>query len=426
MRPSTDRVFARLGALKPEPEHHGFERIENVRSAKRVCVRPQNKKRYNAGMNVRRQIANRVWTFIALAVLTLTLSSAALAQSAAGDVKEEMETGLIATPQQRADKFLKEKDWAKLLAHARKWTREFPGESRAWQYLGQALLEQKNKSGAGDAFARAWALSDKQDFRIVEGLGDYYVTEKQFGKAEDAYRTALELRQQRAALWHKLAHVIFVGRREGWQSATAEALKQVLGFGQYVNDYDLWRRYAEILDVLGEDDDERYLAYRHVARLKVRDVDAWEKLYDIEIRRGNDEEVEKIAKILLSVNPQNAIANLHYGRKALAVRQDAKALDHFQIALASEQITGEQKSRIYMTMGDMHLQPADALPFYKNAISSDPANLAAWEQAVVMLKGMNRRAEAQTVYEHLLTVERKLKNNISPTQADAQILNGIQ
>lgn len=350
--------------------------------------------------------------------MALAVSSASAQEN---NVREELETGLIATPRQRAELFARNGEWEELAAHARKWTREFPGESEAWRYLGRAHRERGGAQAAVDAFSRAWELSDKKNFRIIESIGDAYADIKEWGEAEDAYRAAAKLRVRRGELWAKLADVIFLRRAPGWREDAAETLKKVLSFGQYVNDHGRWRQYAEILDALDADLEKQYVAYRHVVRLKVRDIPAWERLYEIEEARGRGERTEKIASNLLRLDRQNAVANLHFGMRALDGGQKKKAIEHLNIALENEGLPGPRRSRIYAALGDMHRRPAEALRFYRDAVKSDPANIAAWERAIVMLRGLNRRAEAQKVYEELLAAERKLKETgaLSPADADA-------
>lgn len=360
-------------------------------------------------------------SFAAAAILFFSAQIIFPASAQETDVREELETGIIATPRQRAELFVENEDWEKLAAHARKWTREFPGESEAWRYLGRAHRERGEPQAAVDAFSRAWELSDKKNFRIIESIGDGYAEIKEWESAEAAYRAATKLRDRRAELWAKLADVLFLARQPGWREDAARALKKVLSFGQYVNDHARWRQYAEILDVLDADLEQQYVAYRHVVRLKVRDIPAWERLYEIEETRGNDERTEKIADNLFRLDRKNAVANLHFGMRALDGGQRARAVEHLNIALENEEIPAARRSRIYAALGDIH-RPAAALQFYRDAVRSDPANITAWERAIVILRGQGRRAEAQKVYEELLAAERKLKRKGALSSADAPAL----
>ena len=337
------------------------------------------------------------------------------------DVSEELKSGFIASPEERAEQYIKSEDYGNLLLHAQKWTKNYPGDSNGWNYLGRALREQNDIKGSADAFGRAWELSDKKNYRIIESIGDIYYQEKEWENAEDAYRKAVELREARAVLWEKLAESIMKARAPAWKSEAAAALKMLLSFGEYVNDPKRWRQYAEILDLLNTDTNTLYRAYRHVVRLTVRDIGAWERLYDIETERGKEGEKAKIVRILYRLSPDNAIANLHYGMEVLDTHpRDARK--YLEIALKSDKISGARRAQIYVIFGDMEKYPARALENYRQAVVSDPANLGAWEKAIVRLRNLGRRRQAQAAYEKLLAVERKIQRNEKISENDAVIL----
>ena len=364
---------------------------------------------------------------VVLAVALMLPGGGAVAQTAADDIKTEIESGLIATPQQRAQYYVKNKDWNKLLAHAQQWTTNFPGEAQAWQYLGTARKSLNKTTEALDAFVRAWELSDKKNFRIIEDIADSYTAVKEWNKAEDSYATAVSLRPRRATLWIKWADSILYSQQYySWREDAARALKKALSLG-YANDYERWRQYAVLLDE-GEkkDIDEIYNAYRHVTRLKVKDVDAWRRLYEIETERQRPEEVEKIVGILFRIDKNDPYANLHYGLLALDGGQFPRARKHLEIALAAEHLSAARRSEIYMILGDIERPPDTALGYYKKAVENDLSNIPAWEQAIVMLRGLNRRQQAQAVEEQLLAVERKISRKEELTTADASELLGAQ
>lgn len=337
------------------------------------------------------------------------------------DVSEELESGFIASSEERADHYIRKEEFGKLLAHARKWTKNYPGDSEAWRYLGVALREKDDVAGSADAFDRAWKLSDKKDYRIKEGIGDIYFKIKEWGKAEDAYRTAIALRGDRARLWEKLADSIILARGAGWKVSAAAALKKMLSFAEYVNDRGRWREYADVLDLLEADADELYRAYRHIVRLTVGNIPAWERLYVIETERGNAGEAEKIAGILRRLDPQNPAANLHFGMRDLE-SNPAAAKKYLSTALESGKLSGRDSARIYVIFGDGEKSRAESLSYYKKAVESDPSNLGAWESAVVRLRSLGRRKKASAAYEGLLSVERKLARGEEIVAEDARVL----
>ena len=360
---------------------------------------------------------------IALTAAAGALSFTAAAQDVSSDVIEALETGVIATPMQRANIYLESEDWDKLLAFAQKWTAEFPGESEAWRYLGIAHKGRDESQPAADAFLRAWELSEQKDVRIIESVGDSYNEIKEWELAENAYRKAVALHPQNAALRTKLADMLWILRPPGWESEMIEGLEIALGSGEYVNDLNRWQQYAAVLDIAGADFATRYTAHRHVVRLDVKNVAAWETLYDIETARQKTKDADKIARMLARINPKNPVANLHYGNSALEEGRTEKAVEYFQVALEDDKLlTGARRSQIYTILGDTLSSPARALSFYRDAVESDPSNFAAWEQAVVMLRELNRRAESQTVFEQLLAAKRRFNDTGEVAPDAAQLL----
>ena len=357
--------------------------------------------------------------------LSAAMSSGVYAQSS-DNVREELESGLIATPSQRAEHYLKNEEWDKLLAHATRWTRDFPGESTGWHYLGQAMQAKKNQKGAADAYNRAWTLSDRKDYRIIESIADLYVSEKEWSKAVDAYKIAVKLRPRRAVLWEKLTASLFfrAGEPGSWEPEAAETLKKTLTFGQYVNSYELWQRYAFLQDGIGQDEEEQYRGHWHVVRLNPNDIPSWERLYELEKARGNVKESVEIIERLSRLDGKNAVANLHYGLIAAKGGRKTKADEYLNYALQDDRLSPSRRSRIYMILGDLRPAPLDALKYYRQAISAEPANLLAWEQAIIMLRGSNQRRLAQASYEELSVVEGKLSRNLPVTEADAQVILG--
>lgn len=337
------------------------------------------------------------------------------------DVSEELESGFIASPEERADYYLKNENYEKLLTHAKKWTENYPGDSNAWNYLAQALRAKNQIVESADAFNRAWELSNKRDFRIKESIGDIYFQEKEWEKAVDAYKAALELNDTRPSLWEKYTDSVLIAQPPAWRSSAAAGLKKMLSFGEYVNNAERWRQYTDILEMLNTDIDTLYSAYRHIVRLTVRDIGAWERLYDIETERGHEGEKEKIVRILYRIEPENALANLHYGLDTVK-KNPRDARKYLEIALKGEKLSETRRAQIYVIFGDMEKSPASALRHYQTAVQHDPANIGAWEKAIVRLRSLGRRYHAQKVYEHLLQLERKIQRKQEITPIDAEIL----
>ncbi len=340
-----------------------------------------------------------------------TPDNSAPSETAPEDVREELETGLIASPKQRAEYYVETKNFQRLLPHAQKWSSDYPADPDAWHYLGLARREEGDNAKAAAAFDFAWQLSGKKDFRARENIGDLYAEIKDWAKAEDAYRDAAALRQRRAVLWAKLSEAIILARRPGWEQSAVDALKRTLAFGQYVNKPELWRKYAEILELQKAPAKERYQAYRHVVRLQVKDTATWERLYDIEKERGNDKEADKIVRIISRIDPANAVANMHYGLLALDGGNLKRARSYLDGALSGDSVAPERRSQIYAMLGGLIPSASESLTYYRKAVESNPANIGAWEQAIIRLRNLGKREQAQAAYEQMRKVERKLKRN---------------
>ena len=379
---------------------------------------------YNAGMRLawlwRRRLA-----FSALVAAACIAPPSAVAREEE-DVRVEMETGLIATPPQRAAIYFQRQEWQKLAEHARQWVSDYPGESAAWNYLGLAQQGEGKTKDATDSFLTAWKLSDKTDHRIIESIGDSYAKIGQWQDAESAYATAADLQPHRGDLWRKLATASLQLPGDEWTKKAAAALKRTLTFDDYIDDFGLWQRYAAALEQSGAGLDDKYLAYRHILRLQPNLISAWERLHQIETARGRDDEVEKIVEHLYRLDTDNVVANLHYGDEAMRKDHPKEARHYYEIGLRHPGVTGERRSKIYMALGEMQETPGRALSYYRDAAIHDPANTAAWEQVFAILKGAGRRREAEKVYAGLLSIKRKLKNDRVLSDDDTAALLSIR
>lgn len=362
--------------------------------------------------------------FLGAALVLFT--AAAWAQSAGEvDISEELETGIIATPAQRARAYDKEGNWARLKEVSERWAREFPGESAAWQYLGKALQKLGEDGPAARAYSRAWDLSDQKNPHMMESAGDLYSRAEEHDKAEAAYRAALSVQPGEPRLWWKLTDAVLARRGESWRQDAIDALRHVLAFEEYKDSHKRWRQYAEILDQTGAPLDEQYLAYRQTARTHPGDIAAWERLYEIESARENHEEAGKIARRLLKLNPGNALANLHYGVLEIRSGSREKARRYLDAALADPTLSPRRRSRVHLALGDLHRDPAKSLSYYQQAAADDPANVEAWEKAIVILRAQGRRREADALYDRLLEIEAKIKDSEPIQPGDAAPLTGL-
>ena len=339
------------------------------------------------------------------------------------DISDELATGIIATPKKRAEFYAKNEKWKELSAYSQKWVKDYPGDSDAWNYYGQSLDREGKTVDAVDAYSRAWELSNKKDFRIIENIGDSYSGIKEWGKALDAYHIAVNMRPRRAELREKLVNSINYNRHEGWQDDYISALKKLLTFQEFVNKLEYWRQYAEVLDIIDNDIEEQYQAYRHIIRLKRDDINAWERLYEIETTRENSQEAEKIVTTLWQLDRNNPMANLHYGKIELDKKNLKKATNYLQIALAGDDALDDVlRSKIYFELGRLSKSTPAALDYYKKSIRADIANIDAWKKAIIILRNTRRHKAAQKALKEMIEVKRKIAAQKALTPADAKTL----
>ena len=368
----------------------------------------------------------------------MLIGGAAVAQDnksapAADEVREELDSGIIANPLQRAQIYLKARDWPRLYRHATKWTADFPGETRAWRYLGLALDGLERHSEAADAHLRAWELSDKKDHRIIARIGDSYMDNGEWNKADKSYRKALSIRPQRAEFWAKLAHIALQRRHPNWRQDAQIVLKKVLTFGEYINQVERWLQYAIFLDETAQetgeplDSAEERRVHRHIVRLDKQRVDSWYRLYDIENAvADNDAVVDKIVQVLHKIDPGNPISSMQYGHEALAKGKNKKAKEFFQQALLHGRVINIQRAEIYMIFGDLEKNPRKAIEHYQQAALHDNGNRAAWENVIVILRGMRRYRAAEQVQTAMETVLRKVSQGKAVPPEYLQALSGAQ
>ena len=105
---------------------------------------------------------------------------------------------------------------------------------------GACTTSVNNLPEAIKAFTEAWNLSSEKDndFFLL-AIGDMRVQLKNWAAAETAYRLALQINNNSAHTWKKLADVLTTDKQRSSKKATAEALKKTLSFGEYVNDAEL-------------------------------------------------------------------------------------------------------------------------------------------------------------------------------------------
>ena len=295
------------------------------------------------------------------------------------------------------------------LQHSESWTKREPRKEKAWYYRGLALQAVNNLPEAIKAFTEAWNLSSEKDndFFLL-AIGDMRVQLKNWAAAETAYRLALQINNNSAHTWKKLADVLTTDKQRSSKKATAEALKKTLSFGEYVNDAELWRKYAGLLDEL-ERDENVYNAYEHVLRLQPGDIVVWERLFFLaEDLNKKEKTKEFIIGKILAIDKNNPLVQAHLGQKALNDDRIKIAKIHFDNAVKGGKRHPRPLALALTGLGDMlgANRRQAALDKYKSAVHADPTYFEAWERIIIFLRDRNQFTQADKVFDNLRTAQR--------------------
>ena len=318
-------------------------------------------------------------------------------------------SGILANDEEKAAIFLNNKEWPALLQHSESWIKREPREERAWHYRGLALRAVNNLPDAVKAFTEAWYLSSEKDndFFLL-AIGDMQAQLKNWAAAEIAYNSALQINKNSAHTWKKLVDVLMVDEQRSSKKATATAMERTLSFGEYVNDANLWRKYASLLDELGRDEDI-YNAYEHVLRLQPGDIAVWERLFFLAEDLGKKEKTKGfIISKILAINKNNPLVQAHLGQQALNDDRIKIAKLHFDNAVKGGKRHPRPLAIALTGLGDMlgAGQRQAALDKYKSAVHADPTYFKAWERVIIFLRDRNQFTQADKVFGNLRTAQR--------------------
>ena len=116
------------------------------------------------------------------------------------------------------------KDWASLLAHARRWAEERPNEADAWRYLAKAHWQFRKFTRAIEAYQQALRIQPK-DALTWYNLGVFYWQTGQITKAIEAYEKSSGINQEFADAWCALGNAYW---KSGQRTKAIEAYQQAL------------------------------------------------------------------------------------------------------------------------------------------------------------------------------------------------------
>ena len=335
--------------------------------------------------------------------------------------------GVIASDQQVAVELSQQQQWHQLLGHLQQWEprAEIDQKRFIFRMRADALETLGDFPGAVKALKQLQnhtpADKEASHLDIFRRLGALYAQTREAGKAELALRKALALREN-AETWRKLAEVLM------WSTETPEekgkaaaALRKTLSYGEYVNDAEMWRAFANLQKELGNKE-ETFEALEHVVRLAPGEKESWERLFVLADELGKKPEVQKLIVSRLSrIDPANPLSNAYLGRDA-AKRGDKRMAGHyFKAAVnAGDDYSPKWKAVAYLGLAKIARDNDTALQNYRSALLADPSLLDAWENSIVILRGQGRTREASAYMDKFQMVKQRITENkqITPDLLD--------
>ena len=336
----------------------------------------------------------RLAVLFCAAALLSPLSASAQAQS-----NDTPRSGVFKNDLFKARELRGQKNWAGLQAHALDWARNDPAEWRAWRFLGEAERELGRLAAAVDAFTKAEASRPpvrggvKEDDTLLLAVADLQAKSGLNLQAENSYLLALKKNEGNTETWRKLTdlRVLMAENDPLRHRVAADSLERLMAFPRFINDYARWRKYAELLDGLGDDEKAR-AAYVHSVRLTPADAAAWERIVLYDLAAGRRDSALSGMRSLLRADPANVVANAYLGEKALTegFTDDAKA--HFQKVAAAQSGNTDARTKAYVHLIEMAETKADKLRLHKAALRVNPSLWDSWDYVHRQLRPNNRKA----------------------------------
>lgn len=352
----------------------------------------------------------RLLFLAAVAAIAVTAATTARAQ-------ETPLSGVLASDLQKADILSKAGDWQALEVHARDWSAREGANWESWYYWGLALSSLEQNQKAMNAYVTASKLLPQKNDGLLLAIADLQAKLGVWDKAEESYRDVLLRQSANVNIWSKLLAVVQAQTGEEKREQESRIYGKIMYFAAYVNSYDHWRAYAELLDSLNAANDARE-AYRHVLRLRPTDLAAAEWVYRYEREAGDSESLKKIYEHLLQLNPKHPLVNLYLAEAALKNGKKTKAKRYFEDAAEGQEYP-RARAIALAYLGDLASERNHqrALELYLAAINSDPSHLHGWEGAVVMFRLRGEQTKARQYFSRMRVVERLNKEGKPITRA---------
>ena len=310
-------------------------------------------------------------------------------------------SGILENNLFKARRLQAEENWQELRLHAEQWAHHEPGEWRAWRFLGEAERALGRRPEAVRAFTKAEKNrppvrgAGREDDTLLVAVADLQAEDGQDLQAENSYLLALDRNDRNSETWRKLTdlRVRLAENDPLRRRIAADSLERLLRFPRFVNDYGRWRKYAELLDGLGDDEAARG-AYVHAVRLEPTDAAAWEKIVLYDLAAGRRESALAGMERLLRVDPANVVANAYLGEKALAEGFVEEAKERFERVAAAAGGDRAARTTAYRHLIALAETRDERLRLHKAALRVNPALWASWDYVIVDLRGRNQREAA--------------------------------
>ena len=344
--------------------------------------------------------AKKAGPFFRLAILFCAAALfSPLSAPARAQTNEAPRSGVLKNDLFKARELQAQNNWPALQTHALTWTRNEPTEWRAWRFLGEAERELGRLAAAVEAFTKAEANrppvrgGSQEDDTLLLAVADLQAASGRDLEAENSYLLALQKNDRKTETWRKLTDLrVRMAENDPLRHrVAAESLERLMAFPRFINDYARWRKYAELLDGLGEDEKAR-AAYVHSVRLTPTDAAAWEWIVLYDLAAGRKESALSGMRSLLRANPANVVANAYLGEKALAEGFADEAKAHFEKVAAAPAGNMDARTKAYVHLIGMAKTKADKLRLHKAALRVNPSLWDSWDYVHRQLRPRDRRA----------------------------------
>ena len=220
-------------------------------------------------------------------------------------------------------------------------------------------------------------------------------------EAENSYLKALRKKPGNKNTWRKLADLrTRLAENDPLRVAkAADTLATVMSFRININDYERWRKYAELLDELERSEPAKD-AYQNAVRLRPTDAFARERIVVIDLNAGRKKEALSGMRDLLRVDAGNVVANAYLGEQQLSEGFVDEAKEHFRRVAAAREGDVEARVTAYSHLIELSESRAEKMELHKAALRVKPTLWDSWDYVIVQTRGSGGREAAEELLRH--------------------------